>query len=40
MVERKIEERIDVTERQKENVSSYWMTLRKREDTEDWERKH
>jgi hypothetical protein len=31
-VEGKIEGRIEVTENEKENTSSYWMTLRKRED--------
>jgi len=31
--DRKIEERIEVTGRKEEVVSSYWITLRKREDT-------
>jgi hypothetical protein len=29
-----------MTEDEGEDVSSYWMTLRKREDTGNWKRKH
>jgi hypothetical protein len=32
-IERKIEVRMEVTGNEEEDVSSYWMTLRKREDT-------
>jgi hypothetical protein len=40
VIEGKIEGRIEVTERRGEDVSSYWMTLRKREDTGHLNRKH
>jgi hypothetical protein len=33
VIEGNIEGRIEVTEDEGEDVSSYWMTLRKREDT-------
>jgi hypothetical protein len=33
VIERKIEGRIEVTGRRGRDVSNYWMTLRKREDT-------
>jgi hypothetical protein len=33
VIEEKLEGRIEMTGRQEDGVSSYWMTLRKREDT-------
>ena len=35
-----IEGGVEVTRKREEDVSSYWMTLRKREDTRKWKRKH
>jgi hypothetical protein len=40
IIEGKVEERIKVMEDEVADVSCYWMTLRKREDTGDWKRKH
>ena len=31
---------VEETENEKEEVGSYWNILRKREDTENWKRKH
>jgi hypothetical protein len=36
----KLEGRIEMTGKQGEDVNSYWMTLRKREDTRNLFRKH
>jgi hypothetical protein len=33
VIEGKLEERVEVTEDEGEDVNSYWTTLRKREDT-------
>ena len=40
VIERKTEGRTEVTESEEEYVSSYWMALRKRQDTGNWKRKH
>jgi hypothetical protein len=33
VIEGKLEGRVEMTEEEEEGISSYWMTLRKREDT-------
>jgi hypothetical protein len=40
VIEGKIEGRIKVREDEEEDVSSYWMTLGKGENTVNWRRKH
>jgi hypothetical protein len=40
VIEGKIEERIEVTKNEEEDISTYWMPLRKYEDTEHRKRKH
>jgi hypothetical protein len=40
VIEGKLEGRIEMREDEEEDVSSYWMTLRKREDTGNLKRKH
>jgi len=40
VVEGKIEGRRDVTGRQEEDISSYWMALRKGDGVGNWKRKH
>jgi hypothetical protein len=40
IIEGKIEGRIKVREYEEEDVSSYWMTVRKREDTGSGKREH